>query len=50
MSQFRLNRWGGIALLVFGIAVVAIAVGMLAAILPARRASRLRILEALQYE
>jgi hypothetical protein len=27
MSQFRLNRWGGIALLVFGIAVVAIALG-----------------------
>jgi putative ABC transport system permease protein len=30
--------------------VVAIAAGMLAAILPARRASRLNVLEALQYE
>ena len=30
--------------------VVAIAAGMLAAVLPARRASRLNVLEALQYE
>jgi hypothetical protein len=27
MSQFRLNRWGAIALLAFGIAVVAFAFG-----------------------
>jgi putative ABC transport system permease protein len=30
--------------------IVAIAAGVLAAILPARRASRLNVLEALQYE
>jgi putative ABC transport system permease protein len=38
--------YGTLALFV----VVAIAAGMLAAILPARRASRLNILEALRYE
>ena len=27
MSQFRMNRWGGIALLAFGVAVVAFAFG-----------------------
>jgi hypothetical protein len=27
MSEFRLNRWGGAALLVFGIAIVVIALG-----------------------
>lgn len=27
MSQFRLKGWGGIALLVFGVAVVAVAFG-----------------------
>jgi putative ABC transport system permease protein len=31
-------------------AIAAVAVGMLAAILPARQASRLRVLKALQYE
>ena len=31
-------------------AVVAVVAGILAAILPARRASRLNVLEALQYE
>jgi putative ABC transport system permease protein len=31
-------------------AVVAVAVGIVAAILPARRASRLNVLTALQYE
>ena len=30
--------------------IVAIVAGLLAAILPARRAARLRVLEALQYE
>ena len=38
----------GYALVAF--AVVAVLAGMLAAILPARRASRLNILSALQYE
>ncbi len=37
-----------VTLLVF--VVIAIAAGVLAAILPARRASRLNVLEALQYE
>ena len=37
---------GTLAVFVF----VAILAGMLAAILPARRASRLNVLEALQYE
>jgi hypothetical protein len=27
MNTYRLNRWGGVALLVFGIAVVVIAFG-----------------------
>jgi putative ABC transport system permease protein len=38
--------WTSLALFV----IVAIIAGMLAAILPARRASRLNVLEALQYE
>jgi putative ABC transport system permease protein len=33
-----------------GFALIAVAAGILAAILPARRASRLNVLEALQYE
>ena len=40
------SRYGSLAVFV-GVAIVA---GMLAAILPARRASRLNVLEALQYE
>ena len=49
LSQFDLQFAVPVPnLLVF--AVVAITAGILAAILPARRASRLRILEALQYE
>ena len=36
------------SLLVF--VIVAVIAGLLAAILPARRAARLRVLEALQYE
>ncbi len=27
MSEFRFNRWGGVALLVFGVVVVVIAMG-----------------------
>ena len=42
------GRVNGYALVAF--AVVAVLAGMLAAILPARRASRLNILSALQYE
>jgi putative ABC transport system permease protein len=38
--------WGAIVVFV----LAAIAVGLIAAILPARRASRLNILSALQYE
>jgi putative ABC transport system permease protein len=38
--------WGTIALFV----VATIAAGMLAAVIPARRAARLNVLKALQYE
>jgi putative ABC transport system permease protein len=36
--------------LLFYFVVVAIAAGILAAVVPARRASRLKVLESLQYE
>jgi putative ABC transport system permease protein len=49
LSQFEVKiAIPGVQLIVF--AVVAIVVGILAAILPARRAARLNVLNALQYE
>jgi putative ABC transport system permease protein len=46
--DFIVLSWPIVSLIVF--VVVAIAVGLIAAIFPARRASRLNVLEALQYE
>jgi putative ABC transport system permease protein len=46
--DFLVLSWPVGSLLLF--AVVAIVIGLIAAILPARRASRLNVLEALQYE
>ena len=46
--DFITLSWPITSLIVF--ALVAVVVGLLAAILPARRASRLNVLEALQYE
>src|SRR5215204_1726045 len=46
--DFLVLSWPITSLIVF--VVVAIAVGLIAAIFPARRASRLNVLEALQYE
>ena len=46
--DFIVLSWPITSLIVF--VVVAIAVGLIAAIFPARRASRLNVLEALQYE
>ena len=46
--DFLVLAWPITSLLIF--AVVAIVAGLVAAILPARRAARLNVLEALQYE
>jgi putative ABC transport system permease protein len=46
--DFIILSWPVVSLIVFVLA--AIAVGLIAAIFPARRASRLNVLEALQYE
>ena len=49
LSQFEVKiAIPYVQLIIF--AIVAIIVGILAAILPARRAARLNVLEALQYE
>jgi len=40
----------GVVIWIIGFGVLAVIAGVLAAILPARRASRLNVLEALQYE
>jgi putative ABC transport system permease protein len=49
LSQFEVEFKVPVGQLVV-FAIVAIAVGILAAVLPARRAARLNVLEALQYE
>jgi putative ABC transport system permease protein len=54
LTSLALSDYGIVFAIPYGslavFVVVAIAAGMLAAILPARRASRLNVLEALQYE
>jgi ABC-type lipoprotein release transport system permease subunit len=52
MRNARLQRLAPVLGVVcaLAIAVVALVAGLVAAILPARRASRLNVLEALQYE
>jgi putative ABC transport system permease protein len=54
LTTAALSEYGVVFAIPFGslaaFVVIAIAAGMLAAILPARRASRLNVLEALQYE
>jgi putative ABC transport system permease protein len=54
LTTTALSKYGVVFAVPYGTLVVfvgiAILAGMLAAILPARRASRLNVLEALQYE